>query len=125
MLTSLTAAFDTVAAMTKTDNWEASDVRIYCDNDNMDGANARWKRAPGNANKRKPFEQQIWVDKLNQMTRRPGSKGCQDEDQEGQLFTLAQTYKLRVDPDPLKDTHNPERETITVRVSSFETHMAD
>lgn len=101
--------------MTKTDTLESSDVRIYCDDDNMEGENARWKRAPGNANKRKQFADQLWVDKPNQMTRRPGSKGCQDEDEEGVKFTLAQTYKLKVDPDPLKDTHNTERETITVR----------
>ncbi|KAF1954180.1 hypothetical protein CC80DRAFT_595310 [Byssothecium circinans] len=107
-------AFNTIAAMTKTDGWEASDVRFYCDDDNMEGENARWKRAPGNANKRKPFERQVWADKPNQMSRRIGSKGCQDENEDGEKFTLAQTYQIRVDPDPLKDTHNPERETITL-----------
>ncbi|KAF2849060.1 hypothetical protein T440DRAFT_145439 [Plenodomus tracheiphilus IPT5] len=108
-------AFDIIAAMTKTDQREPSDIRIYCDEDNDQSgdANARWTKASPNTNKRRTREMAQYIDKHNKVLRAIGSYGCADVD-EGDKFTLAQTYRWKEDPDTVAATQNPNRETITV-----------
>ena len=108
-------AFDTIAGITSTLDWKSADVRIYCDNDDA-GPGKRWQLAPDlpnagkkSKNSKRPFETALYWDAGNQIFRRPGSKGCQDDD----VVTFAQTYKFKDTPDEATD-QNPNRETITV-----------
>lgn len=95
---------------------EASDVRIYCDNDDAGqiSTGKRWQPEPDlplagkkSKNSKKAFADQRWWDHVNKIYRRPGSQGVQDDDVE----TWGQTYKLRADN---VAGENPDRETITV-----------
>ncbi|ORY19377.1 hypothetical protein BCR34DRAFT_551927 [Clohesyomyces aquaticus] len=115
-LSQVTKAFDTIAKLKQTDDKKASDVRIYCDNDDAGQQGNRWQLKPGKKNRKAPFEDQTWWDEQDAIYRPKGSKGCQSEDDEGRTDgTLAQTYKTKDLPqyDMLPD-HNPNRETFTI-----------
>ena len=102
--------------MTSATTREASDVRIYCDNDDAGAISTgkRWQPEPDlpnagkkSKNSKKQFADQMWWDHVNKIYRRPGSKGVQDEDVE----TWGQTYKFSAKD---VDGENPDRESITV-----------
>ena len=105
--------------MTETKDRKASDVRIYCDNDES-GDGKRWQLVPdvtsipdAQKNSKKPFDEQQWWDHINQIFQVKGAKGMQDVDDKGDKSGLAQTYRKRPDPDTA-DGENKERESITV-----------
>ena len=106
--------FDAIAAMTEAPNWESSDVRIYCDNDDQ-GPGKRWQPVPDvkgvskkKANSNQPFDKQLWWDHINEIYRAYGSKGVQDT---SNGVGLGQTYTLTFDGE---SDQKKGRQSITV-----------
>ena len=110
-------------------SFRGSDVRLYCDNDDWDstpgGTSKRWQlvedvkvskkdRKKGiKVNSEKPFKDQQYWDPANELYRTPGSKGVQDTDSDGDLSTLAQTYRV-IKGAEIQTDQNPDRASITV-----------
>ena len=108
-----------------------SDVRIHCDNDNMDhqDPNARWVPYPDIPNQpahlqnsAQPFERKWYYDQINLMYRPQGSAGVQDDDgddedsEDGDAEeAMAQTYTLAIPQAPNDpNKQNGRRSVITV-----------
>ena len=80
--------------MTPTSSFDASDVRLYCDDDES-GNSGRWRLLPDYAkhetpNSKLPADKQNWWDIDNYVTRAPGIYGCKDPGTQGE------TYKSKV-----------------------------
>lgn len=100
-----------IGSMSKSPDRAASNIRIYCDNDEA-GVGKRWTLVPDIPDDPYPNSHRIrgrdqeWQDTLNGMGRTPISNGCQDPDM------LGESYKIKRDQPGQHE--NDMRTTITV-----------
>ena len=110
-----------IGGSTKTSDRQASDVRIYCDDDSY-GQGGRWQPVPDsdklkkgmtpNSQRKRGVDQEFY-DPINgiRMTNK-GSMGCKDL-KEGKQYTLAETFH-KISTDSKYSDENPKRASITV-----------
>ena len=101
-----------ISGMTFEPDQHKSDVRIYCDEDEM-GPGKRWTLVPDIANDPNPNSRrtlgtdQEWEDLSNHVRRTETTQGCKDADTFGETFCL---HRAAAPPG-----YNPNRCTISVR----------